>query len=83
MPSGIASTWAIRLAMIASCSDSAKRSLISSVIGAPVHIERPKSRRARPAIQFVNCFHSGWSRPSFARSWFIRSCDWNWLPCVR
>ena len=39
------------VAMIATCSDSAKRSLISSQIGAPVHIEVPKSRRTTPQIQ--------------------------------
>src|SRR5436190_7367276 len=56
------------VAMMASWSDSAKRSLISSPIDAPVHIEVPKSNRTTPHIQVANCFHSGWSRPKRARS---------------
>jgi hypothetical protein len=69
--------------MTASCSDRAKRSLISSLIGEPVHIDSPKSPFTSPVIQVVNCVQSGLSRPSFLRSWSIRSCDWNWLPWVR
>ena len=56
------------VAMIASWSESAKRSLISSMMGAPVHMDLPKSSRTTPAIQTRNCFQSGWSRPSRARS---------------
>src|SRR3989442_9012561 len=55
-------------AMIASWSESGKRSRNSSVMGAPVHIEVPKSNRTIPVIQTRNCFQSGWSRPSRARS---------------
>src|SRR5215472_9114640 len=54
--------------MMASCKDRAKRSLISSVMGAPVHIDTPRSRCRRPHTQSANCFQTGWSRPSFARS---------------
>ena len=46
----------------------AKRRRISSKIGAPVHIDLPRSRRARPAIQVVNCLQRGWSSPSRVRS---------------
>ena len=53
-PSGIASATATSVAMIASCMLSAKRSLISSLIGAPVHIEVPKSRRTSPHIHVMN-----------------------------
>src|SRR2546422_2631252 len=56
------------VAMIASWSESAKRSRISSVMGAPVHIEVPKSNRTIPVIQTRNCFQSGRSRPSRTRS---------------
>src|SRR5580704_18479780 len=61
--------------MIATCSDRANRSLISSQIGEPVHIEVPKSRRAIPTIHTPNCFHTGWSRPKRARSCFNTSSD--------
>src|SRR3989441_3132195 len=47
---------------------SVKRSLISSVMGAPVHIDVPKSNRRMPPIQSTNCHHSGRSSPSRARS---------------
>src|SRR6266536_403393 len=63
------------VAMMASCSESAKRSLISSPIDAPVHIEVPKSSRATPQIHTANCFHIGWSRPKRARSIFRSSSD--------
>ena len=56
-PSGMASSTATMVAMIATCSDSANRSLISSQIGAPVHIELPKSSRTTPQIQVTNCRH--------------------------
>ena len=56
------------VAMIASWSESANRRLISSVIGAPVHIEVPKSSRTSPPIQLTNCCQIGWSSPSRARS---------------
>src|SRR4029077_8373607 len=61
-------TTATSVAMIATCRDRAKRSLISSQIGDPVHIEVPKSRRATPTIHVANCFQTGWSRPKRTRS---------------
>ena len=57
------------VARIASSSDSMKRSRISSEMGAPVHMERPKSKRASPHIHSANCRHKGRSRPKRARSW--------------
>src|SRR5262245_45643089 len=71
----MASSTATIVAMIASCSDSMKRSLISSMIGAPVHIEVPKSRRTTPRIQVRNCCQTGLSRPIRARSRSRISCD--------
>ena len=55
----MASSTDTMVAMIATCIDSAKRSRTSSQIGAPVHIEVPKSRRTTPRIQVANCRHSG------------------------
>ena len=48
MPRGMASSVATTVAMSASWSDSAKRSAISSAIGDPVHIDRPRSSRRSP-----------------------------------
>ncbi len=59
IPSGIARSVATTVAISASWRDSAKRSLISSVMGDPVHIETPRSSRARPQIQLANCFQRG------------------------
>src|SRR5215470_293919 len=67
-PSGMASMMATIVAMIASCSESANRSLISSMMGAPVHIDVPKSNRRSPNIQVRNCRQTGLSRPSRTRS---------------
>src|SRR2546426_1117803 len=67
-PSGIASSTAISVDMIASWSESAKRSRISSRMGAPVHMDLPKSSRTMPVSQARNCVQSGWSRPSRTRS---------------
>src|SRR5947207_8210187 len=61
--------------MTATWSDSAKRSLISCQIGAPVHIDCPKSRRATPQIHVANCRQTGLSRPIRARSWSSSCCD--------
>src|SRR5687768_8918215 len=63
------------VAMMATCSESVKRSLISSQMGAPVHMEVPKSRRATPAIHTRNCCHTGLSSPMRARSLSRISCD--------
>src|SRR5258706_5496696 len=71
----MASRTATMVAMMATCSESAKRSLISSQIGAPVHMEVPKSRRTTPQIQVANCCHTGLSRPMRARSWSRISCE--------
>src|SRR5262245_232118 len=78
IPSGIARTVATIVAMNASCSDSAKRSLISSVIGPPVHMDIPRSRRITPQVQIKNCFQTGLSRPSLARSAAIAAAE---TPC--
>src|SRR5688572_10662616 len=64
--------------MIASWKESAKRSLISSQMGAPVHIEVPKSKRTTPRIQVRNCFQTGWSRPMRARS--LSRISWETAP---
>src|SRR5262245_33064885 len=64
----MASSTAIAVAMRASCRLSAKRSLIASLIGAPVHMDVPKSRRASPPIHEANCCQTGRSRPSRLRS---------------
>src|SRR5687767_7490509 len=61
--------------MIATCSDSMKRSLTSSQIGAPVHIDVPKSSRAIPTIQVMNCCQAGLSRPKRARSFCKASSE--------
>ncbi len=50
----MASSTATMVAMIATCMESAKRSRTSSQIGAPVHIEVPKSRRATPVTHVAN-----------------------------
>jgi hypothetical protein len=54
VPKGIASSTAMKLAMMATCSDSSSRIAISSVTGRSVHIERPRSSVARPTIQSLN-----------------------------
>src|SRR2546422_1979032 len=38
------------------------------MMGAPVHIDVPKSSRMIPVIHVTNCCQRGWSRPSRARS---------------
>src|SRR5262245_10328400 len=49
------------------------------MIGAPVHIEVPKSNRMMPVIHVRNCCQSGRSRPSRARSLSRLSFDANAL----
>src|SRR5262245_25676374 len=49
------------------------------MMGAPVHIEVPKSSRAIPVIHVRNCCQSGRSRPSRARSLSRLSFDANAL----
>jgi hypothetical protein len=71
---------ATTVAITATWRERAKRSLISSVIGAPVHMERPRSSRTSPPIQSTNCLQIGWSRPSFRRSSAIIPASTNW-PC--
>src|SRR5262252_2305489 len=66
-PSGIARRMATIVAMIASWSESANRSLISSEIGAPVNIKVPKSSRTIPPIQPRTCCQMGLSSPRRAR----------------
>ena len=75
IPSGIASATAMSVDRMASSRLSAKRSLISSMIGAPVHIDVPKSRRTSPPIQSTNWRQSGLSRPRRARSMVMVSFD--------
>ena len=75
VPSGIASSTAMMVAMIATCSDSSSRSAISSITGRSVHIELPRSSVARPTIQSPNWVISGLSRPSRLRSMSIVSCE--------
>src|SRR2546422_10205333 len=68
-PSGIASSTAISVDMIASWSESAKRRRISSRMGAPVHMDLPKSSRTMPAIwkQFLTWI-AGIVRLDFGKS---------------
>ena len=54
--------------MIASSSESGKRTTISSTTEWPVQSEVPRSNRAISPIQSVNCSHMGLSRPSKWRS---------------
>ena len=61
--------------MIATCSDSSRRSAISSITGRSVHIDLPKSSVAMPTIQSPNWVSSGLSRPSRLRSSSIVSCE--------
>src|SRR6266850_4259130 len=64
----MASTTAMIVAITASWKLRAARSLISSMMGEPVHIDVPKSSRRMPHIHVTNCHHIGWSRPRRARS---------------
>src|SRR6187200_2450738 len=59
---------ATRVAITASSRLSSRRTLISCVIGCPVHIDWPKSNLTNPLIQLTNCCATGLSRPSCARS---------------
>ena len=54
VPSGIASSTAMMVAMIATCIDSSRRLPISSITGRSVHIDLPRSRVASPIIQSAN-----------------------------
>jgi len=54
VPSGTASNTAMMVAMIATCIDSSRRVLISSITGRSVHIDLPRSRVASPIIQSPN-----------------------------
>src|SRR5262245_51390632 len=71
----MAMTTATIVAMTATWNDSANRSLISSQIGAPVHMDLPKSSRAAPQSHVTNCFQSGWSSPKRMRSFSSASLD--------
>ena len=75
---GMASNTAKIVAISATCSESSRRSMISSITGRSVHIEMPKSPFAIPTIQSPNCVRSGRSRPSRLRS--NSTVSWETLP---
>ncbi len=59
---------ATKVAIKASSILNSSRIAISWLMGCPVHMDVPKSKRGIPTIQVMNCFQIGWSRPSCARS---------------
>ena len=59
------------VAMIATCSESSKRSAISETIGWPVHMEMPKSKRMRPQMKLKNCPITGKFVPISSRQIWI------------
>src|SRR3546814_6828346 len=67
MPSGIDRMTANRVDIRAICSDTWKRTAISSETGLPVHIEVPKSPTNQPPTHWKNCRKIGSSNPSSRR----------------